>query len=331
MRYISLVFLLTLLYSTANAQELFPEMEPASTIPKGVLGVRAFTESYKEFSQFRNLSALRLMYGLTPKLAVMATADASNHHNTLLPPEYPTHNTPNVGVHHPYRFNGVDFYAKYRFLSIDGQNSHYRMALYGEYSYLTVAHDEGEPTLLDDTKGFGAGLISTYLKGHFAASFNGGIILPSKYKGSIPDFVSALPPVPTIITYPNAITYNLSLGYLLYPRVYRNYNQTNINVYMEFQGKTYSATQVKVSDILYPGNYYVINTKDIPVLQAGNYVEAHPGIQCIIKSNTRIDLSIGYPLMNKSYVHYYPLYALGVQRYFYSNKKRTNSGSRKDT
>jgi hypothetical protein len=115
--------------------------------------VRVFTESYKEFSQFRNLTAARVMYGLAPKLTVMLTADGANHHNALLPPEFPTHNTPNVGVHHPYRFNGIDLYAKYRFLSIDGENNHYRMALYGEYSYLDVAHDEGEPTLLDDTKG----------------------------------------------------------------------------------------------------------------------------------------------------------------------------------
>ncbi len=267
------------------------------------------------------------MYGLTPKLTVMLTADGSNHHNELLPPSYPSHNTPNVGVHHPYLFNGVDAYAKYRFLTIDGEHSHYRMALYGEYSYLNVAHDEGEPTLLDDTKGAGAGLISTLLKGHFAASFNGGFIYPFRYKGSIPDFASGLPPVPTIITYGNAITYNLSFGYLLYPRVYKNYDQPNINLYLEFLGKTYGATQVQVSNILHPDQYYTESTSGVPVLQAGNYVEVHPGAQCIIRSNFRVDASVGFPFINRSYVHYTPVYTVGVQRYFYPNKKRTSAHS----
>src|ERR1700754_4139723 len=122
MRYVPVILLVLCMGAAAQAQELFPIMEPASNMPKGVWGIRVFTESYKEFSQFRNLSALRAMYGLTPRLTVMATADAGNHHNALLPPEFPTHNTPNVGVYHPYRFNGVDIYAKYRFLSIDGEN-----------------------------------------------------------------------------------------------------------------------------------------------------------------------------------------------------------------
>lgn len=325
MRHISLISLLLLLCISTGAQELFPQMEPASTIPKGVFGARIFTESYKEFSQFRNLSILKLMYGLTPRLTIMALPNASNHHNELLPPEFPTHNTPNVGVHHPFRFNGVDFYAKYRFLTLDGEHTHFRMAFYGECSYLSTAHDEGEPTLLDDTKGYGGGIISTYLYKHFAVSFTGGAIIPFEYKGSIPDFASGLPPVPTIVKYGNAVTYNLSFGYLLFPRTYKNYDQSNLNLYLEFLGKTYGTTQVQVSNILNPNSYYIISTKDIPVLQAGNYVEVYPGMQWIIKSNLRIDLSVGFPLIDKSYVHYYPVYTLGVQRYFYPNKKQHSS------
>jgi len=133
-------------------------MEPASnTPPKGVLGVRFFDETFNEINRLRNLLALKVMYGLTDKLTVMATPNFSNHHNVDLPPEFPVHNTPQIGVSHPYLFNGVDFYAKYRFLNIDGKNTHFRAALYAEYSLLSTAHDEAEPTLIDDTKGFGAG------------------------------------------------------------------------------------------------------------------------------------------------------------------------------
>ncbi len=41
--------------SSLKAQELFLNAEPASTIPKGVLGVRAFDETYKEVNLYRNL------------------------------------------------------------------------------------------------------------------------------------------------------------------------------------------------------------------------------------------------------------------------------------
>ena len=44
------------------------------------------------------------------------------------------------------------------------------MAAYAEWSNTNVTHDEAEPTLLGDTRGYGGGLITTYLKNHFAAT-----------------------------------------------------------------------------------------------------------------------------------------------------------------
>src|SRR5579871_854359 len=121
---------LSALTCTAHAQELFPIAEPASNVPKGALGIRLYGETYNEVDRIRNLFALRIMYGLTPRLTLYATPNVSNHHNKDLPPEFPVHNTPQIGVTHPYLFNGVDFYAKYRFFSHDGQNSHFRTAIY---------------------------------------------------------------------------------------------------------------------------------------------------------------------------------------------------------
>lgn len=85
--------------NAARAQELFIHEEPASTMPKGVIGLRAFSEAYREpGNQLRALAGLRAMYGLTPKLTLMATATASNHHSRQLPPDFPDHNTPQIGV-----------------------------------------------------------------------------------------------------------------------------------------------------------------------------------------------------------------------------------------
>ncbi len=307
--------------TSIDAQELYPICEPASNVPKGTLGVRVFDESYKEVSIYRHMFGIKLMYGLTPKLSIYVSACMSNHHSPVLPVGLTTHThsgnktiytTGNItrGVQYPYEFNGDDLYIKYRFVTSDGQNSHFRMAAYGELSYVNEAHDETEPTLLDDNSGFGAGIITTYLIHHFAATFTTGIVLPVAYNGYAPDPYGGAD-VATKLVYGNAVIYNLSFGYLLYPRHYKNYSQTNWNVYIEFMGKSYGEAKV------YQGPQMVSSPILTPLLQAGNYIEIYPGIQCIIKSDLRIDFSIGYPFLGTSYVRFYPVYMFGIQRYFY--------------
>lgn len=320
---VAAIFLLLFFAAAVDAQELFQQTEPASNVPKNTLGIRAFGESYNEVGKLRNIFALRAMYGLTPKLTVMLTANMSNHHNKDLPPDFPVHNTPQIGIYHPYLFNGVDAYAKYRFLTIDGEHSHIRMAVYGEYSYLNVAHDEAEPTLLDDTRGYGGGLIATYLKNHLAVSFTGGFVVPTDYKGDVADAIAGLPTVPAVVKYGKGAVYDLSFGYLLFPHEYKSYEQTNWSLYLELMGKSYGGAQVYFGNIGANLPMYEISVKNTPVLHGYNYLEAWPGVQCIIKSNLRVDFSMGFPLINKSYVHYYPVYMLGLQRYFYFNKKHS--------
>jgi hypothetical protein len=325
------IMLALLLPLSAAAQELYPLTEPASNVPKGALGIRMFAESFNEVDRIRNLFALKIMYGVTPRLTVIATPNASNHHSKELPPEFPVHNTPQIGVTLPYRFNGVNYYAKYRFISKDGQNNHLRVAAYGEYSMLKVAHDEAEPGLLDDNSGVGGGFIATYLHKHLAISLTTGIIHPFKYKGEVPDVISSLPGVPATVTYSDGYNYSLSFGYLLSPKVYKGYNQTNWNLYVEFLGKDYNKANMSVGNIYYGLPQYNISTRDNKALQGNNFVEMYTGLQCIIKSDVRIEATIGIPVINRSYVHYYPVYTLGVQRYFYFKKRKTAQNDHKNT
>ena len=321
-------FVVVFICSVCNllAQELFPHNEPASSIPKGVFGARAFVESFQERNVWRNMGAIRLMYGLTPKLSVMATGTSSNHHGKKLPQDLVTHihigsqtiyytNAIQKGVPYDYRINGINLYAKYRFLTIDGQNKHLRAAAYAEYAYITSAHDEAEPNLTDDNKGYGGGLIVTWLKNRFAASVTTGVIIPGSYSETQYTPSLSIPSTHIELFYGRAIKCNLSLGYLVSPKEYRDYNQTNWNVYFEFQGKTWESAKV-----LQDGVSIDIQT---PALKSGYYVEVHPCIQKIIDSNLRIDFSVGFPLINKSYVHFYPLYLIGIQRYFYPRVKRS--------
>jgi len=319
MKYFGLLLLTVLTFKTGLfGQELFPHNEPASSVPKNVLGLRLFCETYNENGTQRNLGALRMMYGLTSKLSLMATATISNHHSEYLPSGLVTHthtgNQTNYqtgtfqrGLIYPYRFNGIYLYGKYRFLTSDGQNKHFRMAAYGEYSNITSAHDETEPNLLDDTKGYGVGIVATYLKKHFAVSLTTGFIIPGEYSETVPDFYGG--EQYTVVQYGNALKYNLSFGYLLYPFVYKKYSQTNVNVYLEFIGKSYTTATIHQNGIEVP-----VQTD---LLMKGNYIEAHPGLQFVINSNLRAEFSVGFPIVNKSYAHFYPLYMISIQRYFF--------------
>jgi hypothetical protein len=300
-------------------QELYPLNESASSVPKGAIGVRVFTQNYNEVSTTRSLHVLRIMYGLTPKLSVMVTGSLSNHHSKKLPPDLVTHShtgnqtnyyTQNIlrGVSYPYLFNGIHLFAKYRVLSFDKQNEHLRIALYGEWSDVGQAHDEAEPNLMDDTGGYGGGAIATWLKNRFAVSLTYGLIKPNSYSETQPDFTGG-PDLPTKIYYGDAAKYNLSFGYRLSPKHYTDYNQANWNVYVELIGKKYGAAKVIQNGV-------EITTQAV-ALTNGSYLEIHPGIQRIVKSNLRIEFSVGFSLASYSYVHFTPVWTLGVQRYFY--------------
>jgi hypothetical protein len=325
-------FFIVLSVQVISAQELFPVAEPASTVPKGALGVRVFDEGYKEINLFRNVMALRALYGLTSKLSVYATGTVSDYHEKMLPFDFISHNhsggqlvsnanTPVQGIPYPYIFNSIDVYAKYRFLTADGQNTHFRMAAYAEGAYVAVPSHEAEPDLLVHTSGYGAGIIATGLYHHFAASITTGFIVPSPYKGNTYDQYGGI--YPTTIQYAKAINYNLSLGYLLFPHNYKSYAQANWSVYCEFIGKSFGAAKVQEQDGPFAGALVYDIPITTPILKAGSYIDINPGLQCIINSTYRIDLSAGFRFINQSYDHLYPLYLIGVQRYFYFNKKVT--------
>ncbi len=300
-----------------SAQELYPLSEPASNIPKNVLGVRLFSETYKEVNQWRNLTTLRLMYGLTPKISVYLTGFASNHHGKKLPEGFPFHNSPERGAQYPYKFNGGNLYAKYRFLTIDRQNEHFRMAAYGEIAYVNETHHESEPNVnMGDNAGAAIGIISTYLYQQFAASLTLGATLPANYAGYVLDEVPSLPELPVLLKYGRSLDYRMSFGYLIFPTRYSSFKETNINLYVEFMGKKYGAARAKIFHGL--PNAYWLNNRQYPLgLQAGWYLDVAPSIQAIFNSNLRVDFAMTMPFLGQSYARMYPVYSLGVQYYFF--------------
>lgn len=314
------LLVLLLMGASAKAQELFPLSEPASTIPKGTLGVRIFSETYDEVNQWRNMTYLRLMYGATPRLSLYLSAIGSNHHGEKLPVEFPFHNTPERGALYPYKFNGFWAYGKYRFLSKDASKSHFRLAVFAEMSKVKTTHHETEPDLeMGDNSGIGFGLISTVLKNKFAASLTAGAIFPFPNHSVSPDPVSTLPDIPETVFYGKAFQYRLSFGYRLFPFHYKNYKQGNLNIYAEFRGKAYGAARVNVFAGM-PNEYYLENEQYPVALKSAAYIDFSPGIQYIYHSNLRIDFSTTFRWLGFSYAKLYPVYSIGIQRYFYLGK-----------
>lgn len=315
---------LSLLFATISftsiclfGQELYPLSEPASNIPAQTIGVKLYGDTYKEVIQWRYQTNLRLMYGITPRLTTYLTFAGSNHHGDKLPSGFPYHNSPERGAIYPYKFNGANLYFKYRFLTIDKEKEHFRAAAYFEGSWAKTTHHESEPNVrMIDNSGVSGGIIVTYLKNKFAASLTLGYTHPIGFEGVAPDDYVGLPDIPQYVQFGPSIDYHLSFGYLLLPKTYTSFDQTNFNIYLEFHGKKYDPAIVKI--FYGQDNAYWLENNLYPVgLQAGQYIDISPGVQVILKSNTRIDFSLTTPLIGQSYARLYPVYSIGFQRYFF--------------
>lgn len=306
----SLVFILpSLICITYNtkAQELYPNSEPASINPKNTLGIRLMNEAYYSESTIKSWHGAMFMYGVNSKLMLNAMVTTSNHHYKTLPSGFIQSDSNNVEFvnsnptirKNNYAFESVNLGFRYRFLNRDGDHKHFRMALYGNGVYAFQPHDEAETTLMGDNKAVGGGIISTALINKLAISFTGGMIRPFAYnEGQV------------TLKYGNAYNYSLSFGYLVYPFKYKNFNQTNINLYAEFIGKSYESISITNQE-------KVVHTTHNTAFNGGNYIEFRPAIQFIVKSNLRIDCSTAIPLVNQSYIRNYPMYLLNIQYYIF--------------
>lgn len=268
------------------------------------------------------MQGLRLMYGVNANVSFYLTGIASNHHGALFPVEFPFHNTPERGAHYPYKFNGGQLYAKYRFYSNDGPNRHLRMAAYAEGAYVNTTHHESEPDIdKGDNSGLSAGIITTYLKNKWALSFSLGYLHPFAATGQSPDPISGLPNTPVKVAYGKALCYSLSFGCLLLPHHYRDYRQTNVNLYLELTGKVFG--NARVTMFYQEDNEYILgHNRYPPALKSGWYIDASPGIQFIFNSNLRVDVGATFRTAGFSYASLYPVYNLTIQRYIYLRRKR---------
>jgi hypothetical protein len=228
----------------AGAQELYVSTEPASNMPANSFGIRMTNRFFKLENE--GITGMRfepeLMFGISHKLMVHVTGLASNQMQSSIRPE------------------GGNIYVKYRFLSNDDLHSHFRMAAYAKGAvidnpYMTY---NKELDLEGGSSGVSAGVIATQLVHKLAVSATLGYNrFMNNTKDALPETMSA-----------NAVNYSVSAGYLLLPRTYRSFEQTNLNLYVELLGKA-----------------------NMDAGKRNQYMDIAPAIQFIFNSATRLDLS----------------------------------------
>lgn len=255
----SFFLLLILLGSLLQAQELYVNSEPASNVPARSLSFKYGSKWLREKSPAHEHISSRHMLetslGISKTLMVRSAITFGNMYSA-----YPDQQQ---------KFESVSIYLKYRFLSIDDVHKHFRGSFYakGLYSKNPLLYDE--LTIDGDQSAFQFGLITTQLIKKLAISASGSIhqVLDGerflKYGG------------PRRFGY-QAFNYSLSAGYLLLPRKYKSYDQTNFNLYLEVLGG-------KGIDRTY------------------NFMDLAPAIQFIFKSSSKLNLGYRFQLDGNAY------------------------------
>lgn len=225
-----------------GAQELYVFSEPASNMPAHSISAKV-TARYPD-SKYNNYFKQRytpeVMLGVNKNLMVHGAVTFSDFY------------TPSLA------WESARVYGKYRFYSVDDIHRHFRIAAFAEGAYSKSPFLYDEISLAGDNSGVEGGLIATQLLNRLAVSGTAGILRVFSPKGGHSGHID----------YPReALNYSVSAGYLLFPRNYTSYNQTNVNLYLELLGMRGFSQRHYMLDLA-------------------------PAVQVIVRSNLK--LNIGY-------------------------------------
>ncbi len=227
------------------AQELYVNTEPASNMAAHSLGIRLENQGYFN-PEYKDRSTLEVMYGASRMLMIHGSAYVSDLYQ---------------GSQH---FEGGSAYAKFRFLSVDSVQKHFRGAFFAKVSVINNPVVNQEISLEGDNSGLQSGVIFTQLLHKLA--FSGSVSYLHDWNNTDGNTIP-------LRNASNAIAYTLSSGYLLLPKAYNSYKQTNVNIYAELLGK------------VNPG-------------YGQSYLDAAPTVQLIFNTLLRVDFSYRLPLYN---------------------------------
>lgn len=224
-----------------EAQELFTMTDPASNIAAGSISLRLdnsiMDEKYSTKTNYHLIPELAI--GFSKKLMLRGSTFFSNRNKN-------------------FSNEGGSIYAKYRFLSRDAMQKHFRMAAFLTLSYNNSDIQQEEINMYGHNSGFEAGLVATKLLRKIALSSSVSFVKATN-NGSNNKFIYGL-------NKGKAINYSFSLGKLMLPKEYKDYSQTNLNLMVETLSQFNTVS----------GKYYI---------------DIAPTVQFIFNSQSRIDLS----------------------------------------
>lgn len=231
---------------TANGQELYIFSDPASNIPAKSISVKLSgmfmgPQVWNDRPMQRYMP--EVMFGLNKNWMLRAGTTLGDMHTSN------------------FAWESVYLYAKFRFLSKDDVHRHFRMAAFADASYTRAPFHNDEVTMQGDKSGVQLGLIATQLWHKLAIS---GTISHTQVLDKSRNSKNVIY-VPSRIY--QCMNYSLSAGYLLLPKEYTDYKQTNLNLYTELLAQQ------------------ALDRK-------AYYIDLAPAVQLIFNSNTK--LNFGY-------------------------------------
>lgn len=253
---ISLFFGLYLLFTgiAVHGQELYPYAEPASNMPSRSVSLKNTSIYHNDVHSSRVSQRYmpEVMVGINKAWMMHVGVNFSNMHQPKI------------------IWEGGRIYAKYRFLSVDDVHKHFRMAAFGMAAYSKNHLDHNEINLMmGEQSGLQGGLIATQLWNRLALS---GTVAWNE----VLDETRRQKLFESRYAY-QAVNYSLSAGYLLLPFEYKNYDQTNINLYVELLGSR---------NINFREKYYL---------------DLAPSVQAIFGSTAKLSLGYRFQLSSDIY------------------------------
>jgi hypothetical protein len=232
-------FLLSL---SAGSQELFSVTEAASNKAVRSISLRLDNSIMDELntSEINYHLIPEIMFGISKKFMLSGGVFFSNRSEV-------------------FKSEGGSIYAKYRFLSRDAMQQHFRMAGFGRISYNNSDVHQEEISMYGHNSGVEFGVVATQLLGKLALSSSVSFLRATD-NGNNNKFVFGL-------NNGKAINYTFSVGKLMLPKQYKDYGQTNLNLMLEF------LSQVNTGS----GKFYM---------------DVAPSVQMIFNSQSRLD--VGY-------------------------------------
>jgi hypothetical protein len=235
---------------TAKSQELYVFTEPASNMPAKSIsaklsGMFMGPQVWNDRPMQRYMP--EVMFGISKKWMMHVGTTFGDMHTS------------------GFSWESIYIYNKYRFLSKDEIHKHFRMAAFADVAYSRAPFHNDEVSLQGDKSGVQFGLIATQLWNKLAVS---GTVSHTQVLDKSRNSKNTIY-IPSRIY--QAMNYSLSAGYLLFPREYTDYKQTNLNLYAE-----------------------VLAQQSLD--RKAYYVDLAPALQVIFNSNTKLNLGYRFEL-----------------------------------